>query len=189
MASLILASASPRRLQLLQQIGLEPVVVTADVDETPLAHESAIDCVQRLALLKARAIAEQYPQAIVIAADTIGLLDDRLLLKPRDFADAKSMWQAMSGNSHSVMTAVAVVADGYEKVILQRSEVFFDTISDAAMQAYWQTGEPQDKAGAYAIQGMAAVWVKKIEGSYSSIMGLPLHETAMLLEPLGCRVL
>lgn len=189
MHKLILASASPRRLQLLQQIGLTPEVVTADIDETPFDNESPEACVQRLALEKAKKVAAFNPSAVVIAADTFGVLNQQLLLKPKDFEDAKIMWQAMSGNWHTVMTAVAVVQDQQERVILQQSRVLFAQISEQAMHDYWLSGEPQDKAGAYAIQGLAAVWVEKIEGSYSSIMGLPLYETAQLLKLFSCKVL
>lgn len=189
MYELILASASPRRLELLQQIGLNPKVLTADIDETSFAGESAENCVQRLALEKARKVASEHPSAIIIAADTFGVLDQQLLLKPRDFEDAKAMWQIMSGAWHTVMTAVAVVHNQQEDVVLQKSRVLFGDISEEAMQAYWLSGEPQDKAGAYAIQGLAAVWVEKIEGSYSSIMGLPLFETAQLLKQFGCKAL
>ncbi|NRB37639.1 MAG: septum formation protein Maf [Pseudomonadales bacterium] len=189
MALLILASASPRRLQLLQQIGLNPVVKIADIDETPLPGESPETCVQRLALAKAKKVAAQYPDAVVIAADTFGTLGDELLVKPSDFLDAKAMWQKMSGNWHEILTAVAVVSADSEQLILQKSRVLMGDISEAQMQLYWQTGEPQDKAGAYAIQGLAAIWVKQIEGSYSSIMGLPLHETAKMLAAAACPVL
>lgn len=188
MLPLILASGSPRRLELLEQIGLYPRVVTADIDESPVAGEAVDVFVQRLALEKAQKVASlpEAGAAVILAADTVGVLNNELLLKPRSKAHAFAMWTAMSNQWHEVLTAIAVVADDQHKVLLHRSNVRFATVSPAAMEVYWQTGEPQDKAGAYAIQGRAAVWVERIEGSYSSIMGLPLYETAALLKQFGC---
>lgn len=189
MHQLILASASPRRLQLLGQIGLQPQVVAADIDESRQDGENDGDYVKRLAGAKARAVASDYPHAVVIGADTIISLDGHLIGKPRDKADAFSIWRSLGGRTHQVLTAVAVVHRQQLTVRLSRNNVSFVEISEPAMLHYWQSGEPQDKAGAYAIQGLAAQWISRIEGSYSGIMGLPLHETAGLLKKAGIGTL
>lgn len=188
-STLILASASPRRLALLQQLGFNPRIVIGDIDERALEAELPEACIQRLAKEKAQHVLQNLPDdvsgAVVVGADTFGLLNGQLLLKPDSFEDAVAMWTAMSGQWHEVMTAVAVLSAHSEQVVLQKSQVLFAEINHQQMQAYWQSGEPQDKAGAYAIQGLAAAWVKEIRGSYSSIMGLPLYETAQLLKPFN----
>lgn len=190
----ILASASPRRLQLLRQIGLDAEVVSADIDESPYFDEKPEVYVRRLALEKAKAVqkklqAEGVHQKIVLAADTIIALDDLLLGKPDSELDAKRMWSLMSGRWHQVLTAVAVLDQSQQQVIVQQSRVLFCSLSTEEMDSYWRTGEPVGKAGAYAIQGQAACWIERIEGSYSSIMGLPLFETSKLLKQFGLPVL
>lgn len=190
----ILASASPRRLQLLRQIGLDAEVVSADIDESPYFDEKPEVYVRRLALEKAKAVqkklqAEGVHQKIVLAADTIIALDDLLLGKPESELDAKRMWSLMSGRWHQVLTAVAVLDQSQQQVIVQQSRVLFCSLSTEEMDSYWRTGEPVGKAGAYAIQGQAACWIERIEGSYSSIMGLPLFETSKLLKQFGLPVL
>lgn len=186
---LILASASPRRQALLRQLGLEADVITADIDETPLPDEAAERYVERLAQAKAETVAGRFPKAVIIAADTIIALDGNLLGKPRSKEDAMRMWRQMSGREHWVLTAVAVTGPQGDAVVLNRNRVVFAELGDESMEAYWQTGEPEDKAGAYAIQGYAACWIKYIEGSYSGIMGLPLYETAELLHHQGIKTL
>lgn len=187
---IILASASPRRRQLLAQIGIEPMVVTnADIDETPLLNEQANDCVKRLAIAKAQHIAVMNPDAIVIAADTLIACDGHILGKPVSRENAFRLWQALSGRKHQVLTCVAVSYDGEVHALVNTNEVEFAELSRESMEAYWQTGEPADKAGAYAIQGLAAVWIREIHGSYSGIMGLPLYETALLLKHAGIKTL
>jgi septum formation protein len=191
---LILASASPRRLQLLRQIGLDAKVVSADIDETPYLDEKPESYVKRLALEKAKVVQKKLDrgvddQSIILAADTIIALDDLLLGKPNSEVEAKHMWSLMSGRWHHVLTAVAILDQSQHQVIVQQSRVLFCSLSAEEMDGYWNTGEPVGKAGAYAIQGLAACWVESIEGSYSSIMGLPLFETTKLLKQFGFPVL
>ncbi len=187
---IILASASPRRKQLLAQIGIEPAeIFSAGIDESPLLNERASDCVKRLAIEKAKLVAASRSNAIVIAADTLIVCDNVILGKPDSREDAFKLWKKLSNRKHRVLTCVAVCKDGEVKTLLSDNEVEFAIISQESMDAYWQTGEPKDKAGAYAIQGLAAVWIKEIRGSYSGIMGLPLYETALLLKQQGVKTL
>ncbi|MEN9500734.1 MAG: septum formation inhibitor Maf [Pseudomonadota bacterium] len=191
---LVLASGSPRRRELLDQIGIRYVVQTTDVDESPLTNESALALVERLACVKARAVWDvraqtQQPLLPVLGADTLGLLDGELLVKPRDFADAQAMLRRMSGQWHAIFTAVAVVTARDTLVNICHSRVKFRSLSDAEILAYWQSGEPQDKAGAYAIQGIGAIFAERLEGSFSGVMGLPLFETAQLLAAANIKVL
>lgn len=191
---LILASASPRRRELLEQIGLHFLVQTADVDETPLPGESPAALVARLAKAKAEAIwnrrgALHAPSLPVLGSDTLGILNGELLVKPRDFTHAQQMLRQMSGQRHEILTAIALTTVMGTQVAISRSVVKFRTISDPEILAYWESGEPQDKAGAYAIQGLGAVFIERLEGSYSGVMGLPLFETAQLLAAAGIRTL
>ena len=189
-AQLILASASPRRRELLEQIGLHYVVQVADIDESPLPHETATALVKRLALEKAQAVWNLSDKRLpVLGADTLGLLADELLVKPKDFADAQRMLRQMSNQWHDIYTAVALVDQHRQQVLLNHSRVKLRNITDDEILAYWQSGEPQDKAGAYAIQGRAAIFVERLEGSYSAVMGLPLFETAQLLQAAGIHPL
>lgn len=189
-AQLILASASPRRRELLDQIGIRYRVETADIDEQAGADESAEQLVQRLALEKAAVVWQRSDrQSPVLGADTLGLLDGELLVKPQDYADAEAMLLKMSGCEHEILSAVALQTSAGAEVVLSRSYVRFRSISTAEIAAYWATGEPCDKAGAYAIQGYGAIFAEQMRGSYSGIMGLPLFETAQLLDMAGIRVL
>jgi len=182
---IILASASPRRGELLEQIGIQYKIHSVDIDETPQQGESAKALVQRLALEKAQAAYEQLQTNLpVLGADTLGLLENEILVKPRDFEHARAMLKKMSDSTHEIMTAVAIVHQGRVKTALNINKVSFRPISNAEIKRYWESGEPQDKAGAYAIQGKGAVFVKHIEGSYSGVMGLPLYETGQLLSVL-----
>ena len=188
MAQLYLASSSPRRRELLMQIGVPFSVLVTEIDETPRAAEPASDYVQRLALEKAQASFARLPSTestLVLGADTAVVLDGQILGKPRDYADFQRMMRALSGRTHQVLTAVAVVSDACASVQLVSSDVVFLALTDAQMSAYWQTGEPCDKAGGYGIQGLAAVFIKSMSGSYSAVVGLPLCETAALLEEFG----
>lgn len=186
---LILASASPRRKQLLEQLGLQVAAcLAADIDESIKMQESATVYVQRLALEKAQAIAKQHPKAIVLAADTCISIDGQIIGKPLDFYDACQIWQQLAQRWHQVLTAVCIYANGQYYAALNTSDVYFAQLSAEQMQGYWQSGEPQDKAGAYAIQGLAAQWISEIRGSYSAIMGLPLYETAQLLSQAGVKL-
>ena len=187
---IILASASPRRRSLLQQIGVSFRQQIAAVDETPLDNESAQDYVVRLAVAKARAVRHQSgdDEAPVLGADTAVVVDGRLLGKPADLSHARDMLQLLSGRRHQVLSAVAVVKDR-QAVAVSDSSVWFRALSEKDIEDYWKSGEPRDKAGAYGIQGVGAIFVERLEGSYSGVMGLPLYETARLLQGFGIRVL
>lgn len=178
---IVLASSSPRRRELLQQIGVSFRIQVQSVDETPLPDERPDAYVARLALEKARAVAALNPGSVVLGADTTGVLAGQILVKPEDEADARRMLRAMSGRTHEVLTAVALVQDECEQVRVVRTEVTFCTLTDEQIDAYIATGEPADKAGAYGIQGFGAVLVAGIHGSYSNVVGLPLTETAAML--------
>ena len=185
MNKLILASSSPRRRELLEQIGVLFDVKVADVDETPQADESPENYVQRLALAKARKVAQGLTQPC-LGSDTSVVLNGKIFGKPQSDENAREMLQALSGQSHQVMSAVAIVQhtqDGERSdVRLVSTKVTFKKLSSDQIDMYIATGEPADKAGAYGIQGKGALLVEGIEGSYSNVVGLPLTETAMLLE-------
>lgn len=182
-----LASASPRRAELLRQIGVQFTTVVADLDETPLDDEPPRDYVIRVASDKARYAGQHLAPvgAIVLAADTAVVLEQELFGKPRDRQDALAMLGRLSGREHCVLTAVALNFRDHVRVALSESQVEFRNITTAEAEAYWDTGEPADKAGAYAIQGLGAIFVKHLRGSYSGVMGLPLFETAGLLARVG----
>ncbi len=183
-----LASASPRRAELLEQIGVSFRRLSVDVPEVPRRNEPAEVFVQRLALDKARAGWEQLESDDthpVLGADTAVVIDGDILGKPRDEAHARAMLERLSGRSHRVLSAVALMTATQKAVKVSVSTVTFRPIAPEEMAAYWATGEPADKAGGYAIQGRAAVFVERLEGSYSGVMGLPLYETAELLGRFG----
>lgn len=182
-----LASGSPRRRELLQQIGISFRVVGAAVDETVLPGEAAGAYVSRLAAAKAEAGWERLNEADapVLAADTAVLLDGKILGKPLDRQDAEGMLLRLSGRTHEVLTAIALRTTSGLQSKISRSEVAFRAITVEEARAYWETGEPADKAGAYAIQGRAAAFIAELRGSYSGVMGLPLFETAELLSKVG----
>lgn len=186
-----LASASPRRQELLIQIGVRFELLKVTVPEVPTAGEKPRDFVQRVALEKARAgkqllaADDAHP---VLGADTAVVVDDCILGKPANKDDAIAMLTSLSGRKHQVMSAVALVA-GYEAIRTNISQVTFDSLSCEQINAYWNSGECQDKAGAYAIQGRAAMFIHDLQGSYSGVMGLPLYETAALLNEFGINSL
>jgi septum formation protein len=183
-----LASGSPRRRELLQQIGVTFQVLGADLDETALPGESPVAYVSRLAQAKATLGWERSRDSggvPVLAADTAVVLEARILGKPADMNDAIAMLLQLSGRAHQVLTAVALRTAAGLQVKVSHSTVTFRTIDSSEARAYWETGEPSDKAGAYAIQGYAAVFISDLNGSYSGVMGLPLFETAALLEAAG----
>ncbi|MCD8523603.1 MAG: Maf-like protein [Saccharospirillaceae bacterium] len=188
MSQLILASASPRRRELLQQIGVKFRVDVADIDETPLLAEPPAAYVARLALDKARKVAAENPGFVVLGSDTTVVLDNGILGKPENDADAVRILTALSGRCHQVMTAVALVNDEQQRVQTVVTNVHFAPLSRAQINAYVATGEPADKAGAYGIQGLGAVLVDAIEGSYSNVVGLPLTETAALLQAFNIPI-
>lgn len=179
---MILASASPRRQQLLHQIGVPHEVLPAHVDETPFCAESPAQYVQRVANSKALAVLEQRPTATVLAADTTVVIDGQILGKPTNADHARQTLAQLSGRSHHVLTALAFVRAGESapdwQQMLVTTEVTFATLSEAMIDRYVATHEPFDKAGGYAIQGLAAAFVLAISGSYSNVVGLPLAETA-----------
>lgn len=183
MNALYLASGSPRRRELLTQIGVPFTLVSAAIDETPLADEAPAAYVERLARGKARAGhgALNVADACVLGADTAVILDAKILGKPVDEADGFSMLMALSGREHHVLTGIALFDGQRCETRLVISRVAFRPISEDEARAYWASGEPQDKAGGYAIQGLAAVFVRSLNGSYSAVVGLPVCETAELL--------
>ncbi|MFO1409528.1 MAG: Maf family protein [Steroidobacteraceae bacterium] len=185
-ARLILASASPRRRELLAQIGVRHRVWAADVDERLLGGEAPEAGAVRLAIAKARAVQALAGTALpVLGADTIVVLDGESLGKPRDRADALDMLARLSGRTHRVLSAVALATAAGVDHRLSASSVRFRALDAGECAAYWDTGEPRDKAGGYAIQGLGAVFIAGLEGSYSGVMGLPLFETAGLLAAAG----
>jgi septum formation protein len=186
-----LASASPRRQELLTQLGVRFEVLSVVVDEEARSGEGAADLACRLASAKALAgvAVRRKPHVPVVAADTSVALAAELFAKPLDQADAARILGRLSGHTHAVFTAVAVADGQRERVELCRSEVTFRALAPEEIAAYWRTGEPADKAGAYAIQGRGAQFIADLRGSYSGVMGLPLFETARLLTQFGCKLL
>jgi septum formation protein len=185
---LVLASASPRRQELLRNAGISFVVEPADVDETPLPAELPAECAKRLAREKAVAVSHKRPHDVVLGADTIVVIDGAILGKPVDADDAARMLRLLSGRVHQVFTGVCVVRPNVSSQARKRAKISSDQLktasettlvtmtflSDDEIQAYVATGEPMDKAGAYAIQGMASRWIPRIEGDYSNVVGLPV---------------
>jgi septum formation protein len=185
MPRLYLASASPRRGELLRQIGVPFTRWVLPTDETPLPGEPPLAYVERVARAKARGVLNSITpreDAVVLGADTAVVLDGRILGKPLDRDDAVQTLAALSAREHQVLTAVVVLSDTRESARVSISRVGFKPLTQAQIEAYWATGEPCDKAGSYAIQGLAAVFVSQVQGSYSAVVGLPLCETAQLLE-------
>jgi septum formation protein len=183
---IILASQSPRRAELLTQIGVEFRTVPTTIDESVHPDERAADYVERVAIAKAKRVHAEFPDCPVLGSDTAVVIDHILLGKPRDREQGIDMLLRLSGRTHEVLTGVAVVAEQIH-YRLNLSRVTLRNISRQEAAAYWATGEPADKAGGYAIQGLAAVFVERIEGSYSGIMGLPLFETMQILAAIGVQ--
>ncbi len=189
-----LASRSPRRAELLQQIRVEFIVLPSDIDETPLQNEQSDHYVLRLAAAKAKVcyealVIKSKPLYPVLAADTTVSLDGRILGKPQDDDDAFQMLSSMSGRIHEVHTGIAVATNEGLQVAISTTKVEMASLNDEIILAYIATGEPRDKAGAYGIQGLAGSMIKRIEGSYSGVMGLPIFETTQLLVQEGIRIL
>jgi septum formation protein len=182
---LCLASASPRRRELLAQIGVSHVLAAPEIDEAPLAGEAAADYVVRIARAKACSAAARATGLPVLAADTIVVLDGTIRGKPRNAEQGVAMLLELSARTHTVLTAVALSAGGSLQHRVSASEVRLRTLSRAECIAYWDSGEPHDKAGGYAVQGRGAMFVEHLSGSYSGVVGLPLYETAQLLEAAG----
>ena len=182
-SQIILASASPRRKALLEQIGICCDVVVSDIDESAEQGERPGEFVERMAIEKARAVScKTLP---VLAADTVVVKDGLIMGKPEDKEDAIAMLQRLQGQQHEVLTAVAICWQDKELSLLNQSKVWFKSLTIKQCENYWRTGEPKDKAGSYAIQGLGAMFIERLEGSYSGVMGLPLFETARLLEQVG----
>lgn len=187
---LVLASASPRRQELLRNAAIPFMVQPADIDETPLAGESPRDCAERLAREKAFAVFQRRPQDCILGADTIVVVDDKILGKPRDADDAARMLRMLSGRTHAVITGISLISSAaaaaqlpaagnqlltaVERTLSEATLVTMCEISDEEIRAYVATGEPMDKAGSYAIQGIASRWIPRIEGDYSNVVGLPI---------------
>ncbi|AKH20926.1 Maf family protein [Sedimenticola thiotaurini] len=182
-----LASQSPRRRELLLQIGVHHTVVGTNIDETPLPNEAPAEYVIRMALEKARAGRQATGQKAplpILGADTAVVVNQRILGKPRHREDALAMLEQLSNTTHKVLTGVALIGQR-EETRLSVSKVSFRPISPPEAAAYWDSGEPRDKAGSYAIQGIGALFISRLEGSFSGVMGLPLFETGELLQRVG----
>lgn len=186
---IVLASASPRRLELLERLGVDPTVLPPDIDETPMPNEAADAYVVRLAVAKAAAVAAGLTgDALVIAADTTVEIDGEILAKPVDAADAAAMLRRLSGRRHRVFTGVAVRRGADVRSEVVTTGVRFAAITGADIDWYVGTGEPLDKAGGYALQGAGGVFVEAVEGSVSNVVGLPLHTVVRLAAGLGVRL-
>ena len=192
--TIYLASASPRRREILASLGFQPVLLPAEIDETALPGEAVADYVSRMARQKnaaARQLAAQRGLALaqpLLSADTVVALDNAILGKPRDAAHARELLESLSGREHQVWTAVCVSLGGQTLEAAQRSDVRFKELSVQEIAAYIASGEPLDKAGAYGIQGIGGVFVAHLSGSFSGVMGLPVFETVQLLRQLGAPV-
>ena len=187
---LILASGSPRRRQLLEQIGLTFVVRSSDVDESVSPGLTPAQVVESLSARKGEAVAaEAAPGDLVLSADTVVALDGAILGKPRDRAEAEAMLTALSGRTHQVYTGVTLLQDGRRLTEHEVTAVTFRPLSPGEIAAYVSTGEPMDKAGAYAIQGLGALLVERLEGDYFNVMGLPLCRLGEMLAQFGVRPL
>ena len=185
---LVLASSSPRRIELLAQIGIVPDQIDpADIDETPLTGEAPPRLARRLATSKAEVVAQRHEDAVVLAADTVVAVGRRLLEKPADEAEARRFLQLLSGRNHRVFTGVAVVANGRTIWRVVDTRVSFKVLSDDEINTYVSSGEWRGKAGGYGIQGRAGAFVNRIVGSHPAVMGLPLFETSNLLSGAGWR--
>jgi len=178
---IVLASRSPRRVQLLAELGVEPLVDSADVDETPHVNEDPVAYVRRVAIDKARRVAQRHADATVIAADTTVDIDGRILGQPADLNEARSMLRSLSARTHRVHTAVVVINSEGEASDVVTSLVTFQPLDDETLEWYLATGESVGKAGAYAVQGQGSVLVERVQGSMSNVVGLPLACAARLL--------
>lgn len=189
-AQLILASASPRRKELLAQLDIQCFVKSVDIDETPLPNELPLEYVQRVAAEKSAACLAIYDGELpILAADTSVVLNNQIMGKPENQQHAQEMLLQLSGTTHQVYSAVSLRRDSNHWEAVNITEVTFKKLTLAEIAAYWQTGEPCDKAGGYAIQGLGSIFIEKISGSFSGVMGLPLFETAKLLEQQNIKIL
>ncbi len=184
---LVLASASPRRQELLRNAGIAFEVQPADIAEDPLPGEAAKDCAERLAREKALAVARQRPHDCVLGADTVVVVDGQLLGKPCDAADAALMLRLLSGREHRVITGVCLVVGGVSSVSSETTLVTVSELTDKDIAAYVASGEPMDKAGAYAVQGIASRWIPRIEGDYCNVVGLPVALVFRMLREISSQ--
>lgn len=184
---LILASASPRRSELLKNAGYDFTISVSDVDESVYKNLSPENMVRELAIAKARAVAVNHPKSVVIGSDTIVVLNDKVLVKPESEADAKQMLLSLSGKKHTVCTGVCAFSGTEHKAFVSKTEVEFFSLSQEEIDHYVSTGEPMDKAGAYGIQGYGSTLVRSITGDYFTVMGLPIALTARLLSQFGVQ--
>ena len=182
---LVLASASPRRQELLRNAGIQFTVQAANVPEVPQPGEAAKAYAERLAREKALAVFRQRPGDVVLGADTVVVVDETILEKPADAVDATQMLRLLSGRAHLVITGVCLAGAGFVDVRSETTLVSFDPLSESNIHSYVATGEPMDKAGAYAIQGMASCWISRIEGDYSNVVGLPVALVFRMLKECG----
>lgn len=182
---LVLASASPRRQELLRNAGIAFDVQPAHIPEDPLPEEGAQECAERLAREKALAVAGQRPHAWVLGADTVVVVDNHILGKPVDAADAALMLRRLSGHTHQVITGVCLVVGGECAVASETTSVTMSEVSEKEIADYVASGEPMDKAGAYAIQGIASRWIPRIDGDYSNVVGLPMALVCRMLQERG----
>jgi len=181
--SLVLSSGSPRRKELLAQLGYDFDIVLPNIEEAKQDHEQAKDYVLRLSLEKAQAgLAMAKPDSVVLGSDTVVVCDNHVLEKPKNFEDSKRMLSNLSGRQHQVMTAVSIVSKVQQHSVVVITDVWFKTLTDKEIERYWHSGEPCDKAGSYGIQGLGGRFVTRIEGSYHAVVGLPLFETDQLIQ-------
>ena len=185
---LVLASASPRRQELLRNAGIQFEVQPANIPEAPHPGEGAKDLAERLAQEKAQAVASQRPHDCVLGADTVVVVDGQILGKPTAVADAARMLRLLSGRQHQVITGVCLVVDGKPSVASETTLVTLTNITDKEIAAYVASGEPMDKAGAYAIQGIASRWIPRIDGDYGNVVGLPVALVFRILRERGCEI-
>lgn len=186
---IVLASASPRRQELLRQVGLTFRIIPSQVNEEITEPMSPGALVEHLSLMKAQAVASQVPDALVLGSDTIVVVDGDVLGKPRDRADAIAMLQRLSGRAHEVMTGVALVCSERHMVAHEVTKVRFASLTGEQIERYVDSGEPMDKAGSYGIQGRASAMISSIDGDYFNVVGLPLCRTVQMLSHFGVNVL
>ncbi len=183
---IVLASASPRRQELLRNAGIDFVVHPANIEEVQFAGESATQFAERMAREKARAVRKATADSWILGADTVVVVGDEVLGKPENQQDASRMLRLLSGRKHQVITGVCLLGNGFEDVRSETTAVHFSALSDADIREYVASGEPMDKAGAYAIQGSASRWITTIEGEYSNIVGLPVDLVSRMLREHNC---
>ncbi|MEG0874182.1 MAG: nucleoside triphosphate pyrophosphatase [Clostridiales bacterium] len=193
MKKIILASASPRRKEILANLGLDFTIAPANIDETPMAEEEPQSYVLRMAVQKAIAAAKAHgeKEGIFLAADTIVVLDNKILGKPENVADAKSMLSSLSGREHIVITAIGMVDKGNNRTVsaMEQTVVYFQELNQREIESYVATGEPMDKAGGYGAQGLGSLFIRRLEGDYFNVVGLPVNKLYTLFKEIGIDLL